>query len=47
MPIFIEVEDTDGTIFEWVTDSETLDKLRGHLGKPQNVYSLVASDLAA
>ena len=34
MPVFLEAEDVDGNLHQWVIDSETLEKLYGQLGEP-------------
>lgn len=36
MPIYLEAEDVEGNLHQWVTDSETLEKLYSQLGEPDH-----------
>jgi hypothetical protein len=44
MPVYVEVEDVEGNVHQWVTDSETFEKLCAQLGEPD--CFLVASHAA-
>jgi hypothetical protein len=44
MPVIIEAEDIDGNVYQWVSDSEMLEKLHAHMGEPD---SFLVADSAA
>lgn len=44
MPVIVEAEDVDGTVYQWVVDSEMLEKLHAQMGKPD---SLLVADWVA